>query len=49
MMQYMAHTSVLRVGVLVWLIPKGLKTYCGRGEGEEEGEDKSGPLRNPQR
>jgi len=32
MMQWVPHTSVLRVGVLVWFMPKGLKRYYGRGD-----------------
>jgi len=31
-MQWVPHTSVLRVGVLVWFMPKGLKRYYGRGD-----------------
>src|SRR5208282_1327924 len=32
MMQWVPHTSVLRVGILVWFMPKGLKRYYGRGD-----------------
>ena len=32
MMQWVPHTSVLRVGVLVLFMPKGLKRHYGRGD-----------------